>query len=119
MAKAKKAAEAAAKVLVDVNDPRYILSQLEKEFESVPSNEVLNKALQQIADEEQKRKIDRVKEGFNRANQYIQQEVVNLRELRKLVRKSKERLVKMNDVRAKFLVDGDYEDMVKEMKALR
>ena len=80
---------------------------------------MLNTALQQIADEEQKRKIDRVKEGFSRANQYIQQEVVNLRELRKLVRKSKERLVKMNDVRAKFLVDGDYEDMVKEMKALR
>ena len=119
MAKAKKAAKAAAKVLVDVNDPRYILSQLEKEFESVPSNEVLNTALQQIADEEQKRKIDHVKEGFSRANRYIQQEVLNLRELRKLVRKSKERLVKMNDVRAKFLVDGDYEDMLEKMKALR
>lgn len=119
MAKAKKAAKAAAKVLVDVNDPRYILSQLEKEFESVPSNEVLNTALQQIADEEQKRKIDRVKEGFSKANQYIQKEVGNLRELRKLMRHSKERLVKMNDVRAKFLVDGDFDDMLNEMRALR
>lgn len=111
MAKAKKTAKKAAKVLVDVNDPRYILQQLEKEFDSVPSDSTLNTALQEIARDQEKEKVEKVKKGFKWANEQIEAAVKILRIRRKAVRDLKEALVKLNDLRAKFLVDGDFDKL--------